>query len=89
MNAQPAFKIPMIDAIKSVVLGSITKTLLPGVTPFLISAFAIRFAFSLNSAYVNVSSHATIAVSPAFSKACLSKRLWMNGFSTGVKRGIS
>ena len=89
MNVHPAFRIPIIVAIKLLSLGSIAKTLLFDLTPFLISALAIRFALMLSSLLVNVASVATSAMFSGLSSTCFSKRLWMNGVSTGLKVGIS
>ena len=88
MNAQPAFNTPSIEAIRSPVRGSIIKILLFGLTPFLINALAIRFAFLLSSSYVNVPSLATSAISSALVAACASKRLCKNGLTTSSNSGI-
>ena len=87
MNAQPAFNTPTIEAIKSLLRGSIINMLLLGLTPFSINAFAIRFDFLLSSSYVSVSSVATSAISSGFSSTCASKRLCKNGFTTSSNSG--
>ena len=43
----------------------------------------------LSSSLVNVASVATSAMLSGFASTCFSKRLWMNGVSTGLKVGIS
>ena len=87
MNAQPAFNTPIIEAIRSLLRGSIIKILLLGFTPLLISAFAMRFDFLLSSSYDSVSSVATSAISSGFSSTWASKRLCKYGLTTSSNSG--
>ena len=88
MNVHPALNIPMMAAMRLLFLGSITKTLFPGSTPFFINELAILLLFSFNSLYVNVASLATRAILSGFSATCFSKRSCKIGVSIGSNVGI-